>query len=656
MLDIGSSTVETGTVPGHIDTQTHIRRVRLPSGHSTPAVARAFVRSALVESDLAGVMEEALLLTAELSTNVVRHTGSNLDLEVATDWRGVTVTVADHVPGGLNPAPPEEGGYGLMLVDKFSHSWGVNHHANGKAVWFRLEKDDSPGTPPPTPDAALAAVEALLNVDPDVDLEETAADYAHRLLERLAEWLPAESGAVVVDTGDGRLATLASFGTPIDDEDWSTPLPLTRPWSGRMILRVPRSTQAMVLTRLAAERLGLALERQRLKETDDERRMWLTFVAEASELLAQSLDPALTTALIPRLVVPRLGSWCAVYSVDGTSAPQLATATHTDEGQLPSLLSTLEDQVQQADVADDWFTPLAPPNEGFLVPLVARGQRLGLLAVGRHEGHRHQPDELSVVGDLARRAALAIDNARIHHERRRIAQQLQQSLLPPELPQVDGLELGAQYVPIGDDIEVGGDFYDAIPMSDGRWLLVVGDVSGKGIQAANVTGLVRDVIRVLIRDGRPPESILDTLNEMLFERGGRYCTLALAVVAPGPFGTACLTLHLAGHDQPVLIADDGAVTQVGAGGTAVGLLKELVSPRTSLVLRPGETIVFYTDGVTERRRHDEFFGIERLKGVLKDLSGYPAEVVAARLSTTVLGFSSEPPRDDIAILVLRNTP
>nr|WP_246001642.1 SpoIIE family protein phosphatase [Allorhizocola rhizosphaerae] len=598
-------------------------------------------------------MEQALLLTAELSTNVVRHTGSNLDLEVATDWRGVTVTVGDHSPGGLNPAPPDEGGYGLVLVDRFSHSWGVHHHANGKAVWFRLETQDSPGTPPLTPDSALAAVEALLNVDPEADLDETAAEYAHRMLERLAEWLPAESGAVLLDTGDGP-TTLASFGPPIDEWEWDAALPLTRPWSGSLVLGVPQSAHAMVLTRLAAERLGLALERQRLKHTDDQRRTWLTFVAEASELLAQSLDPALTTALIPRLVVPRLGSWCAVYTVDDPSSPQLATAAHSDEAELPSLLSTLEEQLKHLDVTD-WLTPLAPPTEGYLIPLAARGQRLGLLAVGRHEDHRHHPDELEVLSDLARRAALAIDNARIHHERRRIAHALQQSLLPPELPQVDGLELGAQYVPIGDDVDVGGDFYDAVPMSDGRWLLVVGDVSGKGIQAANVTGLVRDVIRVLVRDGRPLESILDTLNEMLYERGGRYCTLALAVVAPCPDGTARLTLHLAGHDQPILINDSGAVTEVGAGGTAVGLLKELSSPRTSLVLRPGESIVFYTDGVTERRRHDEFFGIARLKRVLKTLSGYPAEVIAARLGSTVLGFSNEPPRDDIAILVLRNT-
>lgn len=600
------------------------------------------------------MLDEAMLLTAELSTNVVVHTGTNLDLEVATDPRGVTVTVADHTRGGipasLSPGMTADGGFGLMLVDRFSHSWGTNHHAHGKSVWFRLERETRVPSQTPSPDAALAAVEALLQID--ALHGEPVTEFAERLLACLCEWLPAGSGQVVLDRGDGP-QTIASFGPPADG-DLRTPIPMTRPWTGEIVLQAVRSAHGPALARLAGERLGLALERQQLKLTDLRRRTWLTFLAESSELLAQSLNPELTAALIPRLVVPRLGSWCAVYSVDELGQLRLEAAAHSEETELPPVLSALKEQVGKVGVTDEsWFTPLPPPVEGFIIPLVARGQRLGVLAVGRLGSQRADPDELGVVGDLARRAALAIDNARIHHERRRIAHALQQSLLPPELPQIDGLELGAQYVPIGDDVDVGGDFYDAIPIPGDRWLLVVGDVSGKGIQAATVTGLVRDVIRVLVRDGRPIESILDTLNEMLFERAGRYCTLALAVVTPDQAKTE-VALYLAGHDQPVLIGRDGATNEVGVGGTAIGLLKDLNSPTSSVVLGPGEAIVFYTDGVTERRRHGEFFGTVRLKKVLSELAGYPADVVAARLSATVLGFSSEPPRDDIAILVLRN--
>ena len=140
---------------------------------------------------------------------------------------------------------------------------------------------------------------------------------------------------------------------------------------------------------------------------------------------------------------------------------------------------------------------------------------------------------------MARRAALAIENARIHAERGKVAHTLQQSLLPPVLPVVKGIGFAAEYVPTGDAAEVGGDFYDVVPLADDRWLVVVGDVSGKGVQAAAVTGLVRDVIRVLVRDGRPLPETLTRLNETLVERGGgRFCTLALAAVGPGRPATA----------------------------------------------------------------------------------------------------------------------
>jgi phosphoserine phosphatase RsbU/P len=256
---------------------------------------------------------------------------------------------------------------------------------------------------------------------------------------------------------------------------------------------------------------------------------------------------------------------------------------------------------------------------------------------------------------VARRAALAIDNARIHDERRKVAHTLQQSLLPPVLPVVKGIGFAAEYVPTGDAAEVGGDFYDVVPLPDDRWLVVVGDVSGKGVQAAAVTGLVRDVIRVLVRDGRPLPDALVRLNDTLVERGGgRYCTLALAAVGPGDDGELVVSLHLAGHDRPVLVRADGRASFVGTGGTALGLLDSVATPSLEVALRPGDALVFYTDGVTERRRGRELFGLERLCDAAAPLGGYSADVIAARLRTTVIGYSTEAPRDDIAILVLRN--
>src|SRR5919107_780182 len=254
------------------------------------------------------------------------------------------------------------------------------------------------------------------------------------------------------------------------------------------------------------------------------------------------------------------------------------------------------------------------PAEGFAVPLVARGQRLGTLAVGRPLRHRHDVDEVAVLEDDARRAALAIDNARIHDERRKVARTLQASLLPPALPHVDGVGFAAEYVPTGS--EVGGDFYDVVPSSAGDgWVVVVGDVSGKGVQAATVTGLVRDVIRILVDDGRPMSEILWRVHRTLVQRcGGRYCTLAMASVSRKPDDSVEVRLHLAGHDRAVLVCADGTTSFVGEGGTALGLLETITSPDVAMTLQPGDSLIFYTDGVTERRRGGGLFGAGPLGG------------------------------------------
>jgi serine phosphatase RsbU (regulator of sigma subunit) len=210
-------------------------------------------------------------------------------------------------------------------------------------------------------------------------------------------------------------------------------------------------------------------------------------------------------------------------------------------------------------------------------------------------------------------------------------------------------------VPAGEAVDVGGDFYDVVALPDGRWLVVVGDVSGKGVPAAIVTGLVRDVTRVLVRDGRPLPETLSRLNETLVERGGgRFCTLALAVLGRRPDGVIDVALHLAGHDQAVLVRADGATRLVGRCGTALGLLAVVRSPVELFTLDPGDMLIFCTDGVTERRHRDKLFGIDRLRNEASTLAGFPAEAVAARLRTAAVSFSPEPPRDDIAVLTVRN--
>lgn len=677
----------------------HVRRVRLPADRRTPAAARALVRSVLAEAQLDELLNEALLLTTELSTNAIEHAGTELEIEVLADESGLMVTVSDFAAGPLERvvARPRndmtdiskvsERGRGLLLVDHFANRWGTTHLPTGKGVWFRLDRKiltarvehppepagrTRPGSAAPdsSPESlsppSAAAMTALMQITPDPYAEDPLPAFAADLLVRVGDMVGAAGGAVRLDRGDGAgWQLLARYGRQPrpGDDPLRVPLVVNRPYFGELELDAAPSGYARPLAALVAERLSLQLENDRLRRADLRRQTWLTFLAEASELLAQSLDVELTMALIPQLVVPRLGRWCAVHTTDEWGLLRLASVSHADESVLPRLHEVLREsgpdstqaQLREA-VRIGSRLPIGPPMDGIAVPLIARGQRLGTLSVGRHDrAHRQDPDEVAVLEDVARRAALAIDNARIHAERRRVAHTLQQSLLPPVLPVVDGIGFAAEYVPTGDDADVGGDFYDVVPLPDGRWLVVVGDVSGKGVQAAAVTGLVRDVIRILAVDGKPLPEALARLNETLVERGGgRYCTLALAAVGRGFGGQLDVSLHLAGHDRPVLVRGDGRASFVGVGGTALGLLDSIASPAVDIPLGPGDALVFYTDGVTERRRGRELFGTERLRDAAAPLAGYSADVVAARLRATAIGFSVESPRDDIAILVLRN--
>lgn len=688
------------------------RTVRLPADSRSPAAARAVVRSVMTEADLTDLLDEALLLTTELSTNSVVHAGTDLDVQVVADSTGVTVTVSDFdadpyrllsatpsprraasSPNTPHAAPPAESvttsenpgteapmspaelaerGRGLMLVDHFATSWGTTHYSGGKKVWFRLSRRGGPAaTVEPdaktTGSAPARLTPKALTTFADTDrwaVEHGVGTLATDLLRRLCSVLGCPGGQVLLDHGDGHgMRDVASYGIPPDDPDTTlrVPLPVNRPWRGELQVSAisPENPYTSPLATLAAERLALVLENDRLRVTDLKRQGWLTFLAEASGLLAQSLDVDLTLALIPRLVVPRLGPWCAVHSADEWGELRLASAAHIDEAATAELVKQLDRDEPRGKMRETFRSgnrgSLVGPVEGFVIPLAARGQRLGTLTVGRHLDRRHDSEEIFIIEDLAGRAALALDNARIHAERRRVAVTLQQSLLPPTLPDVKWVRFAAEYVPTGVDADVGGDFYDVLPLPRDRWLMVLGDVSGKGVAAAAVTGLVRDVIRALARDDRPVPDLLTRVNEALIERGnGRYCTLVLAVLTPGQGSRLHVRLHLAGHDRPVLVTSTGRASPVGIAGTALGLLENVKSPPEDVILYPGDSLVFFTDGVTERRNGPDMFGVDRLRTALAGLAGLPAEAVAARLRSAVLGFSPEEPRDDIAIVVARN--
>jgi serine phosphatase RsbU (regulator of sigma subunit) len=290
------------------------------------------------------------------------------------------------------------------------------------------------------------------------------------------------------------------------------------------------------------------------------------------------------------------------------------------------------------------------------VPLRARGAVCGVLALGfRSLEHEDLAFLLAVLEDLGRRAALALDTARLYEERDTVARTLQRSLLPPALPDIDGMDVAARYLAAGRGNEVGGDFYDCFATGRGEWAVVIGDVCGKGAEAAAVTALARYTIRASVLHDRRPAAILRELNEAILRHGGdfRFCTALYLSVTPCVDGGADVRLAVGGHPLPLLVRADGTVTPVGRTGTLLGVLAEPVLHESPAHLERGDALVLYTDGVIEASPLDDAFGPERLAAFLRGCAGRSAEEIATGVERRTLEVQRGRLRDDVAIVVLR---
>ena len=406
------------------------------------------------------------------------------------------------------------------------------------------------------------------------------------------------------------------------------------------------------------------------------------FLARASPVLGASLDLRSTLDSLARVSVPQLGDLCLVDVLESDEVRRVAYAAADPavEGLLRQLPSTYpvsvdgDDPVarvvasrraeivhgEAAAVFGGWAGALAgqAPRNAMLVPLVARGRTIGVLALGTSDPSRLYDDEdLGLAEDLAVRAGLALDNARLFEQQSGVARVLQQSLLPEHLPLADGLDLGAAYRPAGDGTEVGGDFYDAFRAADGSLTLVIGDVTGKGAKAAALTGLTRHTLRTAAQYEPGPSEILKALNRALVgqrNRRGKYCTVAVcrfgSSAADGavPVDVAC-----AGHPLPLVLRRDGTVDAVGEPGTLLGYVTDPTLVDARARLEPGDALVLYTDGITEARTRTGLLGDARLAALLRACAGLDAQAIANRLERATVQAQDAPPRDDVAIAVAR---
>ena len=240
---------------------------------------------------------------------------------------------------------------------------------------------------------------------------------------------------------------------------------------------------------------------------------------------------------------------------------------------------------------------------------------------------------------------------------RGLARTLEESLLPPHLHEVPGLEIAASYLPGSSVVDVVGDFYDVFQTSHDSWALTIGDVCGKGVEAATVTALARYTIRAAAVTRSSPAQVLRLLNEAMRRQhpdSERFVTATYLTVAQDE-GAVRARLSLGGHPPALCRRADGTVTTLGRPGTVLGVLDDVDLHDVTLTLSPGDVLLLYTDGVTESRRGGDMFGDQRLQELLARLDG-PAVEVAARVEEEVVAFSEGHQSDDTAILVVRVPP
>lgn len=438
-----------------------------------------------------------------------------------------------------------------------------------------------------------------------------------------------------------------------------------------------------------AQQCAHAIERAHLYESEREARRSseaardrLALLAESSRVMSTSLDTATILDRLAGLVAGTVAGWCLVHAIDDRGGLNLVAARASGDEALPgSLRSALRLDPDAAggipQVAADGSARMgagaaalaegardpqeaaaaleAMGTDGWIcVPLERRGRILGTITFGSGPERPYCEEDVELARELAERAALFVDNARLFQERAHVARTLQESLLPPELPDIPGLEVAAAYRAAGDQTEVGGDFYDVFATGDDGWALVIGDVCGKGAEAAAITASARYTLRAASIQERSPVNILRTLNEALRRQGtnGRFCTVAYVRLRRTDAG-ARVTVTTGGHPLPLVLHADGEVRPIGRAGTLIGLFADVELEEDSIELKPGESLLMYTDGVTDARGPSATFGEGMLRYLLGSCAGMTAPEIAQHIGRTVIDYQNGTPRDDVAIVVLR---
>jgi serine phosphatase RsbU (regulator of sigma subunit) len=415
-----------------------------------------------------------------------------------------------------------------------------------------------------------------------------------------------------------------------------------------------------------------------------EHRRRLKFLIDATASFDTSLEPAVALRNLAQAAVPELAELCVIDLLDhnGVIETTVAAALNPDvaegveslrrrvpldmrgshpvaraiaSGQ-PFVVDDLTDEAELAGAAQseehERFMRSAGYRSAAVFPMVARGRTHGAISfLHISTDARYGREALNVLEDLSGRAAMAFDNARLYAERTHVAQTLRRSLMPSVLPAIPGLELASFFRPLGAGSEVGGDFYDVFGDERSCWL-VVGDVCGKGAEAAALTGFLRHTTVAYAREASSPRTVLTQVNRVMLEQDfdGRFAT-AILVNLRRTGGEVAVTVASAGHPAALLGRSGGATSQFGKRGSLLGVFEDPIIEEATTVMQSGDSLALYTDGLMEAHAPARTVTPEQMVERLRQRSpGDAQEAIDALLGMVEL---DEHVRDDIAILSAR---
>jgi PAS domain S-box-containing protein len=431
------------------------------------------------------------------------------------------------------------------------------------------------------------------------------------------------------------------------------------------------------LARRAAARIHAA----RVLDEEQRARHRLQFIGRASQAVYESFD--LTTAFgnLTQIIVSEIGDMAAVFRLEEGQAARVVGAAHRDPASDDIVRSLIGIRVMHGDAEKRFVQSLASrrplvgtrlpagtleksvwpylsdevtmlaPQSLVTVPLHSRGKVYGALVVYyTHNGREYKPEDLEWIVEIGRHASVALENADVFERERRMSETLQDSLLPPSLPQVEGLSFDAVYLPSATEAQVGGDWYDAFQLEDGTTVVTAGDVTGRGADAAVIMGKVRHLIAMAPSYDRDPAHILDTVESVLARRyPDAIVTAFLGFIDPAH---KTMRYANAGHPAPLLRRAAG-IEELHADGLPIGLRRE-AEPTGSCTadLSDARMLVLYTDGLTESK-HDVIGGYKHLNDVLSREAVLHTHRPARFIEESCLGNAAS---DDVAVLTISFEP